>query len=114
MTMLTFLNHIGISDEAVFHISGKANGHTYQIWISENPHVVREHECDSPKLKVWCAVTLDFLIEPFIFVEVTVTARTYTDMLENYAVPQIRQEYFVQEDGSTPHQANIVTSILNE
>ena len=32
-----------------------------------NPHVVMEHERDSPKLNVWCVLTSNYVIGPFFF-----------------------------------------------
>jgi hypothetical protein len=40
------------SDEAIFHVSGKANRHNVRIQGSENPHHV-EHIWDSPKVNMW-------------------------------------------------------------
>jgi hypothetical protein len=53
-----FLKKIMFTDEATFHVSGKVHGHNVRIWGTENPHVVREHIRDSPKVNVWCGVML--------------------------------------------------------
>jgi hypothetical protein len=92
-----------------FTLSGKANRHSCQILGSENPHVLKKHGCDKTKVKVGCA---EFEMGPFITVETT--RATYVDMLENYAVPQIPQRYFFQQDGAPPHYANILPDFLNE
>jgi hypothetical protein len=55
----TFMKHVVFSDEATFDVSGKVNRHNCRIWGSENPHEVMEHERDTPKLNVWCALTSD-------------------------------------------------------
>jgi hypothetical protein len=78
-----FLKHF-FSDKATFNVSGKVNRHNCQIWESGNPHKVVKHECGTPKLNVWCALTSDFLIGPFIFEEPTVTGT-----LKKYAITQI-------------------------
>jgi hypothetical protein len=62
-----FMKHVVFSDEATFHVSGKVNRHICQIWGSENPHEVMEHECDTPKLNVWCALTSDSVLGLYFF-----------------------------------------------
>jgi hypothetical protein len=64
-----FTKHVVFSDE----VSGKVNRHNCQIWGSENPHEVMEHEHDTPKLHVWCALTPASVIGTFFFEEATVT-----------------------------------------
>jgi hypothetical protein len=68
-----FLKYLVFHDKATFHVSGNDYRHNCQIWGSGNLHKVTEYECGSPKLNVWCALTTDFLIGPFIFWETTVT-----------------------------------------
>jgi hypothetical protein len=51
-----FLKKIMFTHEATFHVSGKVHRHNVRIWDTENPHVVREHIRDSPKVNVWCAI----------------------------------------------------------
>jgi hypothetical protein len=46
-----------ISDEATVHISGKVKGHNVHIWGTEQPHAQIKHQCDSPKVNVFCAVS---------------------------------------------------------
>jgi len=41
--------------------------HTYFVWGSENPCDVTEHECDSLKVSVWCALIKDTVIGSFFF-----------------------------------------------
>jgi hypothetical protein len=55
----------------------EVNIHNSGTQRSEDSFFVREHERDSPKVKVWCALPSDFAIRPFILVEETV----HTDML---------------------------------
>jgi hypothetical protein len=45
------------SDDATFHIKGKVNRHNVRVWGTENPHVTLEHERDSPKVNVFCAIS---------------------------------------------------------
>ena len=55
------------SDEALFHLSGKVNRDNIRIWSLQNPHVTLEHEWDSPKVNVFCAISLTKVYEPFFF-----------------------------------------------
>ncbi|KAJ4449078.1 hypothetical protein ANN_00473 [Periplaneta americana] len=97
-------------DEATFHVSGKVNRHNCRIWGSENPSVVIEHQRDSPKWNVWCGIMRDRIIGA----EKTVTANTYLDMLQLYAVPQLPDGAIFQQDGAPPHFANMVRTFLDE
>ncbi|KAJ4436638.1 hypothetical protein ANN_16769 [Periplaneta americana] len=45
-----YLQKVVFSDESTFHVCGIVNRHNCLIWGSENPHVVRELERDSPKI----------------------------------------------------------------
>ena len=45
-----FLNHICFNNEATFHVFGKLNKHNARIWGSENLHITKEIECESPKV----------------------------------------------------------------
>ncbi|KAJ4430952.1 hypothetical protein ANN_19545 [Periplaneta americana] len=109
-----YLQKVVFSDESTFHVCGIVNRHNCRIWGSENPHVVRELERDSPKINVWCGLTHEIVIGPLFFVENTMNGNVYLDMLQNYAIPQIPQEYVFQQDGAPPHYALHVTDHLNE
>lgn len=82
------------------------NRHNCKIWGSENPHEYQEMERDSPKVNVWCALSYTEVIEPFFFVEPTVTAVTYLDMLQQYEVPQLeahQSDVVFQQETVHPH-----------
>ena len=51
-----FNERLGFSDEATFHTNGKVNRHNVRMWGEENPHGIFEHERDSPKVNVFCAI----------------------------------------------------------
>ncbi|XP_049952201.1 uncharacterized protein LOC126464603 [Schistocerca serialis cubense] len=53
----SFLPHLVFSDEGTFHLNGKMNHHNVSIWGIEQPHEVVQHERDSPKFHVFCAVS---------------------------------------------------------
>ena len=86
-----FLERICFTDEATFHVSGKITKQNIRIWGSENPHVTRELERDSPKVNVWCGILRNQVIGPFFFAEKTITANTYLDLLIGYVAPQLEE-----------------------
>jgi hypothetical protein len=104
-----FMKHVVFSDE----VSDKVHRHNCCIWGTENPHEVMEHEHDTPRLNVWCALTSDSVIGSFFFEEATVTGASYLNMLQNYTITGIPQGYF-QQDGAPPHYANTVKAFLDQ
>lgn len=62
-----FVSNLLFSDEATFHISGKVNRHNCRIWGTENPNETVEHERDSLKVNVWCALGINRIIGPYFF-----------------------------------------------
>jgi hypothetical protein len=68
-----FLHPVMFSDEATFHVSGHVHRHKVRIWANERPHDFVEHERDSPKVNMWCALTRDRVIGPYFFAELAVT-----------------------------------------
>jgi hypothetical protein len=74
-----FLEKLQFTDEATFHVSGAVNRRIARIWGSEDPHACVEHQRDSPKFNVFCAISSQKVYGPFFFVEETVTGMTYLD-----------------------------------
>jgi hypothetical protein len=68
-----FVERLGFSDEATFHISGKVNKHNVRIWGTEQSHAQIERQRDSPKVNVFCAVSREKVHDLFFFPEATVT-----------------------------------------
>jgi hypothetical protein len=62
-----FLEKVQFSDEATFHVSGAVNHYNVKIWGSENPHAYVEHQCDPPKVNVFCAISSQKVYSPFFF-----------------------------------------------
>ena len=85
------------SDEATFHTNGKVNRHNVRIWGEENPHATIEHERDSPKVNMFCAISKNHVHGPF-FVEENVTGNVYLQMLQNWLTDELianEHEYFI-------------------
>ena len=80
-----FLEKVQFSDGVTFHVSGAVNHRNVRIWDSENPHANVEHQRDSPKVSVFCAISSQKVHGPFFFAEETITGMTYLDMLQTVA-----------------------------
>jgi len=52
-----FLEKVQFSHDATFHVSGAVNRRNVRIWGSENPHTYVQHQRDSPKVNVFCAIS---------------------------------------------------------
>ena len=109
----SYLNNIVFSDEATCHSCGKINKHNCRIWGSENPHVIHEHERDTPKVNVWCGLTRNSVIGPFFFIEATVTGHVYLDMLRNFVIDQLPPGSIFQQDTAPPHYHRQMRDFLN-
>ena len=60
-----FNERLVLSDEATFHRNGQVNRQNVRIWSEENPHATIEHERDSPKVNVFCAISKNHVHGPF-------------------------------------------------
>jgi hypothetical protein len=49
-----------------------------------------EHEQDTPKFNVWCALTCERLNGLFFFDEDIITSNSLLDMLEDHALPELK------------------------
>ncbi|GBN63354.1 hypothetical protein AVEN_236727-1 [Araneus ventricosus] len=98
----------------VQHVSSIRN---VRIQESENPHVIYEHEKDSPKVNVFCAVSSSNVFGPFFFAEKIITGFVYLDILQIYLMPILKDRmpegFIFQQDGAPSHFHNEVTSYLN-
>jgi hypothetical protein len=101
----TFLPRSIFSDEATFHLSGKVNRHNVRTWGLQNPQEAMEHEGESPKVNVFCALSQTMLYGPICFAENIVTGVTYLAMLQNWRLPQMieySEDNFPTERSYTP------------
>jgi hypothetical protein len=105
--MIISWKKVQFSGEATFHVSGAVNCHNVRLWGSENPHAYVEHQHDSPKVNVFCAISSQKVYGPFFFAEETVTGMTYLDMLQN--IPT----FIFQQDRSPAHFHCEVRQYLN-
>ncbi|PNF20022.1 hypothetical protein B7P43_G05942 [Cryptotermes secundus] len=106
----TFISLLIFSDEATFYLSGRVNRHNVRIWGTEHPHETVEHETDSPKMNVFCAVSQDKVYE-----ENTVTGQTYLDMLQDWLFTSLQadsHDFILQQDGVPPLWHLIVRQVM--
>ena len=111
-----FFYRIIFSDEATFHLNGKVNRHNVRIWGLENPRVVVEHERNSPKLNVFCAVSRKKVYGPFFFDGNTITGTSYLQMIKDWLFPLLQadgDDFILQQDGAPPHWSLEVRKFLN-
>lgn len=112
-----FDDRLVFSDEATFHVNGKVNKHNTRIWGTENPHELLEHQRDSPKVTVFCAMSKKAVYGPFFFERATVNGETYLDMLENWLMDKLSEkesgDFIFQQDGAPPHWSLRVRQFLN-
>jgi len=110
-----FLEKVQFSDEATFHVSGAVNRRNVRIEESENPQAYVEHQRDSPKGNVFCAISSPKVYGPFFFAEETVIGMTYLDMLQLWLMPQLQNipTVIFQPDASPVHFHSEVRQYLN-
>ncbi|GBM05916.1 hypothetical protein AVEN_135280-1 [Araneus ventricosus] len=110
-------NRLIFSDESTFHISGKVNRYNSRIWGTEKPSTVIEHERDSVKVNVFCAISSCKLHGPFFFSERSVTSNVDLDMFDVWLIPQLdfdSTDYIFQQDGAPPHWSTEIHTLLNQ
>jgi len=110
-----FLKKVQFSDEATFHVSGAVNTRNVGIWGSENPHAYVEHQRDSPRTNMICAIFSQKVYSPFFFAQETVTGMTYLDMLQLWLMPQLQNipTFIFQQDEIPAHFHCEVCQYLN-
>ena len=63
---LHLLKNILWIDEAVFHMGGFVNRHNCHYWVEKRSRVASEKMQNRPKITVWCGMTSDRTVGPFI------------------------------------------------
>ena len=105
-----FNERLVFSDETTFHTNGKVNRHNVCIWGEENPRATIEHERDSPKVSVFCAILKNYVYGPFFF-EGNVIGDVYLQMLQNWLMNELianeHEDFIYQQDGTPLHCAGL-------
>lgn len=119
-----FAVNIVFSDEATFMLNGTVNRHNCRYWSDTNPHWAEEGHTQYPqKVNVWAGVIGRHIIGPF-FLDGTLTADRYLQLLQNHVIPAITAIFpgenggidnriIFQQDGAPPHFAACVREYLN-
>lgn len=114
------------TDEAHFFLCGHVNKKNLVFWGQKNnpPQEVAERPLHSEKVTAWCALSKRGVIGPYFFWEqnqtVTVNKERYIRMMRRFFIPKLQrlpvdQEHqWFQQDGATPHTANVTMQFLNE
>ena len=112
-----FNERLVFSDESTFHTNGKVNRHNVSIWGKENPHATIEHERDSAKVNVFCAISKNHVHGLFFF-KGNVTGDVYLQMLQNCLMDDLianeHEDFIYQQDGAPPHWKLTVRAYLND
>ena len=112
-----FNKRLVFSNEATFQKNGKVNRHNVRIWGEKNPHAIIEHERDSPKVNVFCAISKNHVHVPFFF-EGNVTGDVYLHMLQNWLIDELianeHEDFIYQQDGAPPHWKLTVRAYLKD
>lgn len=116
-----FVNNLWMSDEAHFHLNGYVNKQNFRYWSQKNPKHLHQRPLHSHKVTVWCALSSYGIIGPYFFenedgVATTVTSAGYVAMLETIVArnPQITDNAWFQQDGSTSHTARISMAAVRQ
>lgn len=121
----SFTEHLFMSDEAHFHLSGHVNKQNCRFWSTENPRLLHEIPLHSQKVTVWCAVSMHHIVGPYFFEDddgecTTVNGDRYRTMLSSFFIPElhrlcvrVRRTWF-QQDGATCHTANETMAMLRQ
>jgi hypothetical protein len=112
MEEVGFPEKLVFSDEAPSHISGK-NRHNVRIWDTENPHAILEHERDSSKRNVFCAISHRKIYGPFFFAEVT-SLTCWNSGYSRSWKKTVLTSYFNMMVPPSPHYHNDVLGHLND
>lgn len=118
------INHLWMSDEAHFHLSGYVNKQNFRYWSNVNPRQMHQEPLHSTKVTVWCAMSSSGIVGPYFFEDargnaVTITSQRYADMLENFFAPHlarfgVNEETYFQQDGATSHTARVSMNIARQ
>ena len=111
------LKNILWNDEAVFHIGGFVNRHNCHFWAGEDLRVTSEKMLNQPNVTVWCGMTSDRIVGPFILHDI-MNAKRYLTMLKNEVRPIISawdntEDLIFMQDGAPQHLAIVVREWLN-
>ena len=106
------------SDEAYFYLTEAINKQNNRLWLTERLGDWIEKPLHDAKVLVWCAITSRKVYGPYFFEE-SVNQHNYLHMLKTFFWPKHyrlkdAKKYYFQQDGATPHTANLVQDYLKD
>lgn len=114
-----FTRNILFTDESTFSLHKRHNPSAVRYWSQKNKHLSRDVTTQYPqKLNVWAGILGDHIIGPF-FLNGTLNAQSYLQLLQNHIVPAVRDlavnfnDIWFQQDGCPAHNARIVQECLS-
>lgn len=81
-----------VFNDDTFNVSGKVNRYNVCIWGLRNPNTTLQHERDSVKINLYCAIYCTKVYGPFFFADRTAFATTYLDILKKWLFPQLMED----------------------
>jgi hypothetical protein len=91
------------------------NRHNVPTWGAEQPHAQIEHQRDSPKVNIFCAVSREELHNIFFFAEATVTGdKIFGHVGKGWLLPQLNtnyDDYILKLDKAPPPFSQEWTSV---
>uniref|UniRef100_UPI00358E2E41 uncharacterized protein n=1 Tax=Myxine glutinosa TaxID=7769 RepID=UPI00358E2E41 len=119
-----FLDDVWFSDEAHFLLCGHVNSKNNVFWGTQAPDEVLQRPLHSVKCTAWVAISKHGIIGPFWFEDadeeaVTVTKERYIVVLNKFwrglgrRRGMNRDVQWFQQDGATPHTANVTMEWLD-
>ena len=119
-----WIENVWFSDETHFLLTGNVNSKNCVYWSSHPPDYVLERPLHSVTCIAWVAFNANGLIGPFWFQDdegnaQSVTKERYVQVLEQFwnelGWRRInRQHMWFQQDGATPHTANLSLAWLQD
>jgi hypothetical protein len=106
------------TDEATFKTNGRVNRHNCVYWSDTNPHQVIQEELNVPGVTAKAGIWVQGVVGP-LFIESTVTANLYLELLQTTVVPELGHHYDLgsviwQQDEAPPHFRCNVHTFLDE
>lgn len=108
---------IWFSDEKMFCLNKRLNHQNNRMWCREKPSFFNQLIAHSPSIHVWCALSANGIIGPFVF-DTTVDQFAYQKCIDLYFTPQLRdrfglnQNHWFQQDGAPAHCSDYSIELL--
>lgn len=110
-----FKNWLICSDEAYFYLTLPLNHQNNREWLEFRPMEGIETPLNDEKILIWCGMSEERIYGPYYF-ETSVNQHNYLELLkwfyDKHRKVKDYKNYYFQQDGATPHTANMVQQWL--